>query len=75
MQLHPLAKAAMINFIGGLPVTEDLLAIAHTHLHLYDKAPRKGRKVAHATVRAETAGQLAALVKQLTTLADQVDDS
>jgi 5-(carboxyamino)imidazole ribonucleotide synthase len=44
-------------------------------LHLYDKAPRKGRKVAHATVRTETSAQLAALVKQLTALADKVDDS
>ena len=71
----PVGKAAMVNFIGGLPVTEELLAIPHAHLHLYDKAPRKGRKVAHATVRTDTTGQLAALVKQLTALADQVDDS
>jgi 5-(carboxyamino)imidazole ribonucleotide synthase len=68
-------KAAMVNFIGGLPVTEELLAIPHAHLHLYDKLPRKGRKVAHATVRAETTEHLTALIKQLTTLADQVDDS
>jgi 5-(carboxyamino)imidazole ribonucleotide synthase len=71
----PVGKAAMVNFIGGLPVTEELLAIPHTHLHLYDKAPRKGRKVAHATVRTETKGQLATLVQQLVALADQVDDS
>ncbi len=68
-------KAAMVNFIGGLPVTEELLAIPQAHLHLYDKAPRKGRKVAHATVRAETTEHLTALIKQLTALADQVDDS
>jgi 5-(carboxyamino)imidazole ribonucleotide synthase len=71
----PVGKAAMINFIGGLPVTEELLAIPQAHLHLYDKAPRKGRKVAHATVRSETSEQLAALIKQLATLADKVDDS
>ncbi|MFA6052649.1 MAG: 5-(carboxyamino)imidazole ribonucleotide synthase [Methylobacter sp.] len=68
-------KAAMVNFIGGLPKTEKLLAIPHAHLHLYDKAPRKGRKVAHATVRAENSEQLAEVVKKLTALADQVDDS
>jgi 5-(carboxyamino)imidazole ribonucleotide synthase len=68
-------KAAMVNFIGGLPATEELLAIPGAHLHLYDKAPRKGRKVAHATVRAETTDQLAELIKQLTELADKVDDS
>ena len=71
----PVGKTAMVNFIGGLPVTEELLAIPHAHLHLYDKAPRKGRKVAHATVRAETTEKLTALIKQLTALADQVDDS
>ncbi|MDD1619506.1 MAG: 5-(carboxyamino)imidazole ribonucleotide synthase [Methylococcaceae bacterium] len=71
----PVGKTAMVNFIGGLPVTEELLAIPHAHLHLYDKAPRKGRKVAHATVRAETTEKLTALIKQLTGLADQVDDS
>lgn len=71
----PVGKAAMVNFIGGLPVTEELLAIPNTHVHLYDKAPRKGRKVAHATVRTETSEQLAALVKQLTSLADKIDDS
>ena len=71
----PVGKAAMVNFIGGLPMTEELLAIPHAHVHLYDKAPRKGRKVAHATVRTETTGQLAVLVKQLTELADKVDYS
>ncbi|MDI1278996.1 5-(carboxyamino)imidazole ribonucleotide synthase [Methylobacter sp.] len=71
----PVGNAAMVNFIGGLPKTEELLAIPHAHLHLYDKAPRKGRKVAHATVRAGSPEQLSELVKKLTALADQVDDS
>lgn len=42
--------AAMVNFIGTLPATEKLLAIPDLHLHAYDKAPRPGRKVGHATV-------------------------
>jgi 5-(carboxyamino)imidazole ribonucleotide synthase len=71
----PVGKAAMVNFIGGLPATEDVLSIPNAHLHLYDKAPRKGRKVAHATVRAGNAEQLSQRVKQLKALADQVDDS
>ena len=71
----PVGKAAMVNFIGGLPVTEELLNIPNAHLHLYDKAPRTGRKVAHATVRAESTEQLAELIKQLSALADEVDDS
>jgi 5-(carboxyamino)imidazole ribonucleotide synthase len=71
----PVGKAAMVNFIGGLPITEELLKIPQAHLHLYDKSPRKGRKVAHTTVRAENTEQLATLINKLTTLADQVDDS
>ncbi len=68
-------KAAMVNFIGNVPTTEEILTIPNVHVHLYDKSPRKGRKVAHATVRAETTEQLDSLVKQLAALADQVDDS
>jgi len=71
----PVGNAAMVNFIGGLPKTEELLAIPHAHLHLYDKAPRKGRKVAHATIRAESQQRLSELIKELAVLADQVDDS
>ncbi len=71
----PVGQAAMVNFIGGLPKTEDLLKIPHAHLHLYDKSPRKGRKVAHATVRAENQQQLSERVNNLIRLADQVDDS
>ncbi len=69
------SKTAMINFIGGLPITGELLTIPNSHLHLYNKAPRKGRKVAHATIRSENNEDLTALIKQLTTLADKVDDS
>ena len=65
----------MVNFIGGLPLTNDLLTIPNAHLHLYDKEPRKGRKVAHASVRAKTTEELESLIKKLTTLANQVDNS
>lgn len=67
--------SAMVNFIGGLPDTNDLLALPHTHLHLYDKEPRTGRKVAHVTVRADSAEQLAELLPPVIAMADQVDDS
>ncbi|MDO9104049.1 MAG: 5-(carboxyamino)imidazole ribonucleotide synthase [Methylovulum sp.] len=67
--------AAMVNFIGGLPITEEVLAFPDVHLHLYNKAPRKGRKVAHATLHTVNAGQLQATLKKLAALADQVDDS
>ena len=68
-------QSAMVNFIGGLPDSEKLLALSHTHLHLYDKEPRKGRKVAHATIRATDSEQLAKLVQPLIALANEADDS
>ncbi|MGR8951774.1 MAG: 5-(carboxyamino)imidazole ribonucleotide synthase [Gammaproteobacteria bacterium] len=72
---QPVGHAAMVNFIGGLPETSEVLAIDHAHLHLYDKAPRKGRKVAHATLRAASREQLSAKLRVLSELADRVDDS
>ncbi len=67
--------AAMVNFIGGLANDQQILALDNAHLHLYDKAPRKGRKVAHATVRADDANLFKQSLTTLATLADQVDDS
>ncbi len=43
--------AAMVNLIGALPTADQVLAHPHTHLHLYGKEPRPGRKVGHVTVR------------------------
>ncbi len=68
-------KAAMVNFIGGLPDNADILALPGVHLHLYGKEPRTGRKVAHATVRTETSAELAELTEKLASLANLVDDS
>ncbi|PPD22911.1 MAG: 5-(carboxyamino)imidazole ribonucleotide synthase [Methylomonas sp.] len=66
---------AMVNFIGGLPASTHLLACRNVHLHLYDKQPRKGRKVAHATVRADEAAVFENTLAQLIQFADDVDDS
>ena len=70
---HAVNKAAMVNFIGGLPTTKEILAIPGAHLHLYGKEPRKGRKVAHATIH--TSSAISELKQMLVNLADQVDDS
>jgi 5-(carboxyamino)imidazole ribonucleotide synthase len=67
--------AAMQNFIGGTPSLAEVLAIPKAHMHLYNKAPRKGRKVAHATLRADNPEELAEQVAVLKHLADQSDDS
>ena len=45
--------SAMLNLIGALPEIPATLVVPHTHLHLYDKAPRPGRKIGHITVRTD----------------------
>ncbi|MCQ8180095.1 5-(carboxyamino)imidazole ribonucleotide synthase [Methylomonas sp. SURF-1] len=71
----PRGYAAMVNFIGGLADNAELLGIANAHLHLYDKAPRKGRKVAHATIRTDSEAAYLAGLQQLAHLAAAADDS
>ncbi len=70
-----LGYAAMQNFIGKVPASEKLLSLSHVHLHLYDKAARKGRKLAHATVRTDSLEDYTNLIDSLTELAIQSDDS
>lgn len=45
------APCAMLNLIGVLPSTEEMLTFRDVHLHLYGKAPRPGRKIGHVTLR------------------------
>ena len=45
--------SAMLNLIGATPRREDVLKVQGAHLHLYDKAPRPGRKLGHVTVCAD----------------------
>ena len=45
--------SAMVNLIGELPAPEEVLRVTNTHLHLYGKSPRPGRKLGHVTVRAD----------------------
>lgn len=70
-----LGYAAMQNFIGNVPTSEKLLSLAQVHLHLYDKAARKGRKLAHATARTDSLESFNHLIDSLTELAKQSDDS
>lgn len=67
--------AGMVNFIGDVPTSEQVLSLNNAHLHLYAKQPRKGRKVAHATVRSDDAEQFKHVLQQLVDLANQTDDS
>ncbi|HEX5588498.1 MAG TPA: 5-(carboxyamino)imidazole ribonucleotide synthase [Acidimicrobiia bacterium] len=50
--------AAMVNCIGTMPESDEVLAVPGAHLHDYGKAPRAGRKLGHVTVVADTAAEL-----------------
>lgn len=62
--------SAMVNLIGSTPDPARLLALPQAHLHLYDKAPRPGRKLGHVTVCAESSAVLEATLATLTALVD-----
>ncbi len=47
--------AAMVNFIGRLPDAAEVLAVPGAHFHDYEKTPRPGRKVGHATLVSRSA--------------------
>jgi len=53
-----LGHAAMVNFIGEMPEVGEIMALPHVYLHSYDKRPRPGRKVGHATVRVANESEL-----------------
>ena len=52
-------RACMLNWIGAMPDPAPILREAGGHWHDYGKAPRAGRKVGHATLRADADGELA----------------
>jgi 5-(carboxyamino)imidazole ribonucleotide synthase len=58
----------MLNFVGAVPEAGDVLAHPGAHLHLYDKAPRPGRKVGHVTLRADSDATLRDAVAALSRL-------
>jgi 5-(carboxyamino)imidazole ribonucleotide synthase len=57
--------SAMINLIGEIPEEAAVLAVSNTHLHLYGKAPRPGRKLGHVTVRADKTEKLRKRIGEL----------
>ncbi len=51
--------ACMLNWIGAMPEASAVLREAGGHWHDYGKEPREGRKVGHATLRADAPMELA----------------
>ncbi|WP_426787500.1 5-(carboxyamino)imidazole ribonucleotide synthase [Xanthomonas campestris] len=54
--------ACMLNWLGAMPDAAAFLAVPSGHWHNYGKQARDGRKVGHATVRADTPALLAQLL-------------
>ncbi|HEX2596101.1 MAG TPA: 5-(carboxyamino)imidazole ribonucleotide synthase, partial [Luteimonas sp.] len=57
--------ACMLNWIGAMPDSAAVLAEAGGHWHDYGKAPRAGRKVGHATLRADGSAALSATLARV----------
>lgn len=55
-----LGHACMLNWIGEMPAAAPVLNEAGGHWHDYGKSSRSGRKVGHATLRADAQPELAA---------------
>lgn len=56
---------AMLNLIGDLPESAEVLAVPDAHFHLYGKSPRPGRKLGHVTLRAASPERLALRLSEL----------
>jgi len=57
--------SCMLNWIGELPDANAVLAEPCGHWHDYGKSPREGRKVGHATLRADTSAELSAALQRV----------
>ncbi|NUO78030.1 MAG: 5-(carboxyamino)imidazole ribonucleotide synthase [Lysobacter sp.] len=60
-----LGRACMLNWIGQMPEANPVLNEAGGHWHDYGKSTRAGRKVGHATLRADDARELAAALERV----------
>lgn len=64
----PVGYSAMLNIIGTHPDIPRVLSVPDTHVHLYAKSERPGRKLGHITVRSRSADLLAVRLEALATV-------
>jgi 5-(carboxyamino)imidazole ribonucleotide synthase len=64
----PRGASIMLNLIGALPPLKPILETTGAHLHLYQKAPRPGRKIGHVTVRGDRAADVSAAARRIAAL-------
>jgi 5-(carboxyamino)imidazole ribonucleotide synthase len=60
-----LGHACMLNWVGTMPPLATVLAQPGGHWHDYGKQPRDGRKVGHATLRADDPAELALALRRV----------
>jgi 5-(carboxyamino)imidazole ribonucleotide synthase len=58
-ETRAIGHSCMLNWIGAMPAAAPVLAEACGHWHDYGKSAREGRKVGHATFRADSCDELA----------------
>ena len=59
---------AMVNFVGQIPHSKDVLAIKNAHFHDYGKEPRLSRKIGHGTVCSQREDEFRSSLEQLLAL-------
>jgi 5-(carboxyamino)imidazole ribonucleotide synthase len=62
---RPRGSSGMWNLIGTIPDAQSILAVPGTHLHVYGKSPRPGRKLGHVTLHTDDAAEFCRLRAQL----------
>ncbi|NLA67565.1 MAG: 5-(carboxyamino)imidazole ribonucleotide synthase [Gammaproteobacteria bacterium] len=62
---RPLGRSCMLNWIGGMPDPRPVLAEPGGSWHDYGKSAREGRKVGHATLRADGDAALAGALERV----------
>jgi 5-(carboxyamino)imidazole ribonucleotide synthase len=62
----------MLNWIGEMPNANAVLDEAGGHWHDYGKETRSGRKVGHATLRADSSEELAGTLQQVGSALDRM---
>ena len=60
-----LGHACMLNWVGEMPDAHAVLREPGGHWHDYGKESRAGRKVGHATLRADSVSELAAALRRV----------
>ena len=60
-----LGHACMLNWVGAMPDAHAVLREPGGHWHDYGKESRAGRKVGHATLRADSVSELAAALRRV----------